>query len=69
MSPLDIERITDLLLEISGHTPWVLLWNEGQPSLLAGSVEPREVPQMVCSHLLRMLRGELGPEDAVVWEH
>ena len=69
MTRRDLERVSDLLLEIGGRTPWVLLWEGGEPSLMAGSVEPREVPRLVCGHLLRMLRGELGPEDAVVVEH
>jgi hypothetical protein len=74
MTRQDMERITDLLLEIGGDTPWVLLWDEpgadvAGPSLLCSAVEAREVPAIVCSHLLRMVRGELGPQDAVVWEN
>ena len=74
MSPDDVERIAHLLLEIGGDTPWVLLWDEpgadaAGPSLLCSAVEARDVPGIVCSHLLRMVRGELGPQDAVVWDH
>ena len=69
MSPQDLDRLTDLLLEIGGRSPWVLLWEDGEPRLVVGSLEPREVPQLLCNHLLRILRGELGPEDAVVVEH
>lgn len=74
MSPQDMERIAGLLLEIGGDTPWILLWDEpgveqDGPRLLSSAVTAREVPQLLCHHLFKILRGELGPADAVVWEH
>jgi hypothetical protein len=68
MTRQDMERITDLLIEVGGRTPWVLLWDEDSEAVLS-SMAVEAVPQVICSHLLKMLRGELGPQEIIAVEH
>ena len=58
-------RIMELLVEIGGRAEWVLLWDGGEHA----QVDPRDVPEVICGHLLRLLRGELGPHNVIMVEH
>jgi len=71
MNREDVERITDLLIEIGGRRAWVLLWDEpeAEKASVLTSVPSADLPELVCFHLLRLIRNELGPDDTIAREH
>lgn len=68
MTKQDMERVVDLLIEVGGRTPWILLW-DSEDSGVMSSVAPEDVPAMVCAHLLKMLTHEMSPPDVIAREH
>lgn len=72
MTQQDEARVSSLMCDVvGGRSPWVVLWSDDDHpnGSIISSVQPEDVPELICIYLLAMLRREMGVPAFIAREH